>query len=56
MRDETVDQIVEDTTRALEVIADESWIPWVGHLVPNVAHRVRAEAEARAQEEHIWKL
>ena len=56
MTDKTVDQMVEDATRALEAVVDESWIPWMAHLVPNVARRVRAEAEARAWEEHDWKL
>ena len=51
-----VDQMVEDATRALKVVADELWIPWVAHLIPNMAHRVRAEAEARAWEEHNHKL
>ena len=51
-----VDQMVKDTTRALKVVVDELWIPWAGCLIPNVAHRVRAEVEARAQEEHDWKL
>ena len=49
-------QIVEDATKALEAIADESWILWVAHLVPNVAHRVREEAKARAWEEHDRKF
>ena len=37
-KDETVDQMVEDATRALKVIVDESWVLWVARLVPNVAH------------------
>ena len=56
MTNKTVDQIVEDTTRALEAVADELWILWAAHLVPNVAHQVRAEVEARAWEEHNQKL
>ena len=56
MTDKTVDQVVEDTTRALEAIADELWILWVAHLIPNMAHQVRAEAEARAREEHDRNL
>ena len=54
--DETVVQIVEDATEALEAVADESWIPWVACLIPNVACRVREEVEARAQEEHNRKF
>ena len=56
MTDETVEQIIEDATEALEAIADESWIPWVARLVPNMACRVREEAEAKAREEHDWKF
>ena len=56
MTDETVEQIVEDTIKALEAIADKSWIPWAAHLTPNMAHRVREEAEARAWEEHNQKF
>ena len=47
---------MEDATKALKVVVDESWIPWVAHLIPNVAHRVRVEAEARAWEEQNHKL
>ena len=36
-KDETIDQMVEDATRALKVVVDKSWIPWVAHLVPNIA-------------------
>ena len=52
VKDKTVNQMVEDATRALEVVVDELWVPWAAHLVPNVAYRVRAEAEARVWEEH----
>ena len=51
-----VDQIVQDTTRVLEAVADESWISWAARLVLKVAHRVRVEAEARAWEEQSRKL
>ena len=56
MTDETVAEIMDDATKALEDVVDESWIPWVARLVPNVAHQVRVEAEARAQEEQSHKL
>ena len=52
VKDKTVDQMVEDATRVLEVVVDELWVLWVAHLIPNVACQVRAEAEARAWEEH----
>ena len=48
--------MVEDATRALKVVVDELWIPWAACLVPNVAHWVRAEVEARALEECDRKL
>ena len=48
--------MVEDATRALEPIADESWIPWASRLIPKVAHQVRIEAEARVREEQSCKL
>ena len=54
-KDETVDQMVEDTTRALEVVTDKSWVPWAAHLVPNVACQVR-EAEEKACEEAKRKV
>ena len=47
---------MENTTKVLEDVADESWGLWVGRLIPNVICRVRADMEARAQEEHNWKL
>ena len=56
MTDETVVQIVEDATEALEAVADESWIPWAGRLLPKMVRRVKAEVEARAWEEHDWKI
>ena len=49
-------QIIEDATEALEAIADKLWILWAARLVPNVAHRVREEVEARAWEEHNRKF
>ena len=53
-----VDQMVKDATRALEVVADKSWVPWVECLIPNVSHQVRVEVATRACEEHnsrIWE-
>ena len=43
--------MVKDATKVLEDVADESWVPWVGRLIPTVIHRVREETEARAREE-----
>ena len=56
MTDETVEQVVEDATEILEAVTDELWIPWATRLIPKVASRVRAEAKARAREDHDWQL
>ena len=56
MTDETVEQIVEDTTEVLKAVTDESWIPWATRLIPKVASQVWAEAEARAREDHDRQL
>ena len=48
--------MVKDTTKVLEGIVDESWVPWAGCIIPNVVRRVRQEMEARAREEYDWKL
>ena len=55
-KDPVVEQMVDEATKVLEAIADESWVPWAERLVPNMACQVRAEAEARAREEHDRKL
>ena len=46
-----VKQMVNDTTKVLEDVADESWVPWAGCLIPTVVCRVREEMEVRAREE-----
>ena len=56
VKDPIVKQMVDEATKVLEAIANELWLLWVEHLVPNVACRVRAEVEARAQEEHDCEL
>ena len=43
--------MVKDATKVLEDVADESWVPWAGHLISNVVRQVRAAAEARSREE-----
>ena len=48
--------MVKDTTKVLEDVADESWVPWAGRIIPNVVRRVRQETEARAREEYDRKL
>ena len=52
VKDAMVDQIVKNTTRALEAMADKLWVPLAGHLILNMACWVRAEAEGKAHEEH----
>ena len=46
-----VDQMVKDATKVLEDVTDESWVSWVGRLIPNVVRWVRAMVEARSREE-----
>ena len=43
VKDVMVDRMVEDATRALEVVADELWVLWV-------ECQVRAEAEKKVCE------
>ena len=45
-----VNEMVEDTTSALEVVADKLWVLWAACLIPNVACQVR-ETEEKAREE-----
>ena len=48
--------MVEDATKVLENVADELWVLWVCHIIPNVVHQVRQETEVRAHEEYNQKL
>ena len=43
-----VKQMVKDATKVLEDVADKSWVPWVGRLIPNLVRQVRAAVEARS--------
>ena len=53
VKDETVDEMVEDATSALEVVTDELWVLLVAHLIPNVACRVReTEENAHVEAKH----
>ena len=38
VKDPVVEQMIDEATMVLEAIANELWLPWVEHLVPNVAH------------------
>ena len=42
---------MEKVTEVLKVIADDLWVSWAARLIPNVAHQVREEAEARVHKE-----
>ena len=55
-KDPVIEQMVDETTKVLEAIADESWVLWVERLIPNVSCRFRVEAEAKAQAEQDRKL
>ena len=55
-RDATVEKMVKEMTSILEVVADESWGPWVERLIPNVALRAREWAAEREHEEHMKKV
>ena len=50
-RDTTVEELVEKVTEVLKVVADDLWVSWAARLIPNVAHQVREEAEARVHKE-----
>ena len=56
VKDPVVDQMVDEATKVLEAIGDESWALWVDRLIPNISCWVREEAEARAQEEQDCKI
>ena len=43
--------MVKDATKVLKEVVDKLWVPWAGHLIPNVVRQVRAAAEARSREE-----
>ena len=48
--------MVEEATKVLEAIVDESWLPWVECLIPNISCQFRAEAEAKARVEQDRKV
>ena len=43
--------MVDEAVRTIESVADDAWVPWAGRLVPNIARRVREEAEGKDREE-----
>ena len=56
MKDLVMEQMVDEATKVLKAVVDESWVSWANHLIPNVSHRVKAEVEVRAQEEQDHKI
>ena len=55
-KDPVVDQMVDKATKGLKAVVDKLWVLWVDHLIPNISHQVRAEAEARACEDHNHRI
>ena len=51
-----VEEMVDEAVRTIESVADDAWVPWVGHLVPNIARRAREEAEVKDREEKERKI
>ena len=47
---------MDEGVRTIESIADDAWVPWAGCLVPNIARRVREEAEVKDREEKERKI
>ena len=54
--DAVVEEMVDEAVRTIESVADDAWVPWAGRLVPNIARRVREEAEAKDHEEKERKI
>ena len=50
VKDETVNQMVDDVTRVLKDVTDESWVPWVACLIRE-AEKACEEAECKVQDE-----
>ena len=56
VKDLAMEQMVDEATKVLEAVVDESWVSWANHLIPNISHQAKAEAEVRAQEEQDRKI
>ena len=39
--------MVDEVVRTIETIMDDTWVTWVGRLVPNIARCLREEADTR---------
>lgn len=46
-----VEEMVDEAVRMIETVVDNTWVTWVGRLVPNFAHRLREEADVRDHKE-----
>ena len=51
-----MEQMVDEATKVLEAVVDESWVLWAEHLIPNISCWAKAEAEAKAWDEQDCKL
>ena len=48
--------MVNEAVRTIEAVTDDTWVSWAGRLVPNIARRVREEAEVLDCEEKERKI
>ena len=48
--------IVDEATRTIKAVADDTWASWAGRLVPNIACHIREEMEAKDREEKKRKI
>ena len=56
VKDLVVEQMVDEATKVLEAVANESWVLWAEWLISNISWWFRVEAEARARAEQDHKL
>ena len=56
VKDLVVEQMVDEATKVLEAVANESWVLWAEWLISNISRWFRVEAEARARAEQDHKL
>ena len=54
--DPAVVEMVDEAVHTIEAIMDDTWVSWAGRSVPNIARRVREEAEAKDREEKERKI
>ena len=54
--DTAVVEMVDEAIRTIEAVVDDTWVSWAGRLVPNIARRIREEAEVKDREEKERKI